>query len=164
MELLTKIPVSNQWKIFNLIKNKSAPILNYWTSWASTNTYFHKLSDISIDLEHAWHRIYTVPEAQGFTFLSTHVALMHHMVYFKYWQNDLILGTFWTILWYMTLQIWKGVCATLQSGRHTLSYPRDDLCVLKNQSHYYCRSGNFRVFRFTRSLEFAIFHFSLVAL
>ena len=68
---------SFKWrKIFIFMKNSH---LQYWINEASTKNYFFKFIDISIDLKHAWNRVYTVPAAQG---------LIKHIYSYLWLQDD----------------------------------------------------------------------------
>ena len=43
--------------------------------WAYAKNYFIEISDISIDLKHAWNRIYTVSAAQPTKFFCQHILI-----------------------------------------------------------------------------------------
>ena len=68
---LTQFPASKWWTFF--MTKYTSPILNYWinSTEKSTEKYFIKFCDISIDLKYAWNRIYTVPAAQGLIVLNS---------------------------------------------------------------------------------------------
>ena len=69
LELLTQIPASTDEKYVNLWKTSPAKF-NYLISWSSITRYFVDLIYIWFALKLAWHRIYTVPAAQGLTTIA----------------------------------------------------------------------------------------------